>query len=107
TRDLLEKKSAINLLVAFAFATKHYLREEYGYNYDDMVELLAHIPKYSIPTSTQPMDWRTDAPAALEGLRQEQGPNLASFLSDRSRHSAAGPGRLVAPPNSKPLLSTF
>ncbi|KAF9988200.1 hypothetical protein BGZ75_009819 [Mortierella antarctica] len=28
THDLLEKKSAINLLVAFAFATKHYLREE-------------------------------------------------------------------------------
>ncbi|KAF9920640.1 hypothetical protein BGZ67_001100, partial [Mortierella alpina] len=44
TRDLLEKKSAINLLVAFAFATKHYLREEYGYNYDDMIDLLTHIP---------------------------------------------------------------
>ncbi|ORZ21732.1 Bestrophin, RFP-TM, chloride channel-domain-containing protein [Lobosporangium transversale] len=56
TRDLLEKKSAINLLVAFAFATKHYLRDEYGYNYDDMIKLLSHIPKYSIPTSTQPME---------------------------------------------------
>lgn len=68
TRDLLEKKSAINLLVAFAFATKHYLREEYGYNYDDMVDLLSHIPKYSIPTSTQPMDWRMDVPADLGTL---------------------------------------
>ncbi|KAG0216411.1 hypothetical protein BGX28_002881 [Mortierella sp. GBA30] len=63
TRDLLEKKSAINLLVAFAFATKHYLREEYGYNYDDMADLLTHIPKYSIPSSTQPMDWRMDVPS--------------------------------------------
>ncbi|KAG0368924.1 Bestrophin, RFP-TM, chloride channel-domain-containing protein [Gamsiella multidivaricata] len=71
TRDLLEKKSAINLLVAFAFATKHYLREEYGYNYDDMINLLAHIPKYSIPTSTQPMDWRTDIPTPLGSLQKE------------------------------------
>lgn len=68
TRDLLEKKSAINLLVAFAYATKHYLREEYGYNYDDMVKLLAHIPKYSIPTSTQPMEWRVDVPTDLGHL---------------------------------------
>ncbi|KAF8934942.1 Bestrophin, RFP-TM, chloride channel-domain-containing protein [Dissophora ornata] len=68
TRDLLEKKSAINLLIAFSFATKHYLREEYGYNYDDMVDLLSHIPKYSIPTSTQPMDWRVDIPTDLESI---------------------------------------
>ncbi|KAI1320033.1 hypothetical protein EDD11_002365 [Mortierella claussenii] len=71
TRDLLEKKSAINLLVGFAFATKHYLREEYGYHYDDMIDLLAHIPKYSIPTSTQPMDWRTDIPTTtLDSIQQ-------------------------------------
>ncbi|KAG0360964.1 Bestrophin, RFP-TM, chloride channel-domain-containing protein [Gamsiella multidivaricata] len=69
TRDLLEKKSAINLLVAFAFATKHYLREEYGYDYEDMIDLLTHIPKYSIPTSTQPMDWRVDIPTDLEKLK--------------------------------------
>ena len=78
TRDLLEKKSAINLLVAFAFATKHYLREEYGYNYADMIQLLTHIPKYSIPTSTQPMDWRVDIPADLSTLQpqpQQQPPH--------------------------------
>ncbi|KAF9991261.1 hypothetical protein BGZ75_000014 [Mortierella antarctica] len=72
TRDLLEKKSAINLLVAFSFATKHYLREEYGYDYDDMVDLLTHIPKYSIPSSTQPMDWRMDLPTDLNSLSPNQ-----------------------------------
>ncbi|KAK3840673.1 MAG: Bestrophin, RFP-TM, chloride channel-domain-containing protein [Linnemannia elongata] len=73
TRDLLEKKSAINLLVAFAFATKHYLREEYGYDYDDMKDLLTHIPKYSIPTSVEPMDWRMDIPTTpLESLTPQQ-----------------------------------
>ncbi|KAF9290067.1 hypothetical protein BGZ68_008025 [Mortierella alpina] len=91
TRDLLEKKSAINLLVAFAFATKHYLREEYGYNYDDMIDLLTHIPKYSIPTSTQPMDWRTDIPTALEELQQQPQPrrqatNLNSAVSEKEQH---------------------
>ncbi|KAG0052661.1 hypothetical protein BGZ83_002318 [Gryganskiella cystojenkinii] len=67
TRDLLEKKSAINLLVAFAYSTKHYLREEYGYDYEDMVDLLTHIPKYSIPSSTQPLDWRLDIPGPPAG----------------------------------------
>ncbi|KAF9914399.1 hypothetical protein BX616_008401 [Lobosporangium transversale] len=89
TRDLLEKKSAINLLVAFAFATKHYLRDEYGYNYDDMIKLLSHIPKYSIPTSTQPMEWRIDIPTEdLQNLsptqvqvRQQQQQKPSGFIS--------------------------
>ncbi|KAG0314201.1 hypothetical protein BG000_005634 [Podila horticola] len=105
TRDLLEKKSAINLLVAFAFSTKHYLREEYGYNYDDMADLLSNIPKYSIPTSTEPMDWRTDVPAALDGLHQQ--PNLTSFLSDRSRHSMSGDGRARRAAKSQALAFDF
>ncbi|KAI9234054.1 MAG: Bestrophin, RFP-TM, chloride channel-domain-containing protein [Podila humilis] len=105
TRDLLEKKSAINLLVAFAYSTKHYLREEYGYNYEDMVDLLNNIPKYSIPTSTEPMDWRTDVPAALDGLHQQ--PNLTSFLSDRSRHSISGAGRARRAAKSQALAFDF
>ncbi|KAF8940301.1 Bestrophin, RFP-TM, chloride channel-domain-containing protein [Dissophora ornata] len=84
TRDLLEKKSAINLLVAFAFATKHYLREEYGYDYDDMVHLLAHIPKYSIPVSTQPINWQDDAPAPLESLQQQSPQQNDGYLSEKS-----------------------
>ncbi|KAF9108771.1 hypothetical protein BGX29_007061 [Mortierella sp. GBA35] len=88
TRDVLEKKSAINLLVAFAFATKHYLREEYGYEYDDMVDLLTHIPKYSLPTSTQPMDWRTDLPTPLGTLQaqpnQQQGQGQSSHMSEKA-----------------------
>ncbi|KAF9434013.1 hypothetical protein BGZ76_008691 [Entomortierella beljakovae] len=81
TRDLLEKKSAINLLVAFAYATKHYLREEYGYNYTDMVDLLTHIPKYSIPTSTQPMDWRMDIPGAFDNISPQPKKDQASKVN--------------------------
>ncbi|KAF9930022.1 hypothetical protein FBU30_000935 [Linnemannia zychae] len=83
TRDVLEKKSAVNLLIAFAFATKHYLREEYGYDYEDMIDLLAHIPKYSLPTSTQPMDWRTDIPTPL-GTLQSQSAGQSGHLSEKA-----------------------
>ncbi|KAG0280813.1 hypothetical protein BGZ95_008605 [Linnemannia exigua] len=88
TRDVLEKKSAINLLVAFAFATKHYLREEYGYEYDDMIDLLTHIPKYSLPTSTQPMDWRTDIPTPLATLQVQGG--QTSRMSEKAAQQQQG-----------------
>lgn len=95
TRDLLEKKSAINLLVAFAYSTKHYLREEYGYDYDDMIDLLTHIPKYSIPTSTQPMDWRMDIPPSVENLNTLS-PTSAQFQQNQpSQMSSMGaPGTM-------------
>ncbi|ORY08437.1 UPF0187-domain-containing protein [Basidiobolus meristosporus CBS 931.73] len=48
------KQTAVNLLVAFAYATKHYLREEYDYSdiTPDMVPFLksSHL-KYRTPTS--------------------------------------------------------
>ncbi|KAF9543356.1 hypothetical protein EC957_000947 [Mortierella hygrophila] len=94
TRDLLEKKSAINLLVAFAFATKHYLREEYGYDYDDMVDLLTHIPKYSIPTSVEPMDWRMDIPTTpLESLTPQQQPQPQQPQTSQLSGAATNIGR--------------
>ncbi|KAF9903964.1 hypothetical protein EC991_003182 [Linnemannia zychae] len=114
TRDLLEKKSAINLLVAFAFATKHYLREEYGYDYDDMVDLLTHIPKYSIPTSVEPMDWRMDIPTSpLESLtpqpaapRPQPQDQQTSQMSGRPSGTFAG-GRARRQSRSQALAFDF
>ncbi len=54
--DLVEKKSAINLTLAFAIATKHYLREEYSYQYADISNLISHLPKYSTPSANLPLD---------------------------------------------------
>ncbi|KAF9188956.1 hypothetical protein BGZ51_000204 [Haplosporangium sp. Z 767] len=88
-RDLLEKKSAINLLVAFAFATKHYLREEYGYDYDDMIDLLSHIPKYSLPTSTQPMNWRNNLPGNLQAQPVARGPDRTAGFTEKPHTSQA------------------
>lgn len=55
-KDVVEKKSVLNILVAFAVATKHYLREEYSYEYDDLKDLINHLPKYATPSSTQSLE---------------------------------------------------
>jgi hypothetical protein len=61
SRDIVEKKSAINLLVAFAIATKHYLREEYSYDYDDLRQLIGHMHRFHTPSSVKPMEKQTQA----------------------------------------------
>lgn len=53
--DILAKKKAINLLAAFPFAVKRYLREEYGTHHTDISPLIDHIPRYSTPSSIQPL----------------------------------------------------
>jgi len=58
-KDVVEKKSVLNILVAFAVATKHYLREEYSYEYDDLKDLISHLPKYATPASTTPLSAQT------------------------------------------------
>ncbi|XP_021951188.1 UPF0187 protein alr2987 [Folsomia candida] len=56
SKDVVEKASAINLLLAFAYATKNYLREEYSYDKDDLKELIGHIPHFSNQSLNQPLD---------------------------------------------------
>lgn len=48
-RVLIEKKTAINLLEAFAVATKHYLRGEDGIYYTDLYHLVKFLPPYANP----------------------------------------------------------
>lgn len=45
-RDILAKRSAINLLLAYAVALKHHLREERGTYYDDLYPLISHLPRH-------------------------------------------------------------
>jgi len=50
-KAIVEKKSAINLLVAFAIATKHYLREEYSSDESDLEGLIGHLQPFDTPSS--------------------------------------------------------
>ncbi|KAJ8689649.1 hypothetical protein PTI98_012530 [Pleurotus ostreatus] len=48
-RSTIEKKTAINLVEAFAVAIKHYLRNEDGIYYRDLYYLVKFLPEYALP----------------------------------------------------------
>ncbi|KAJ3256335.1 hypothetical protein HK103_005590 [Boothiomyces macroporosus] len=41
-----QKLGAINLIVAFPIACKHHLRDEHGFHYEDLYNLLLHVPDF-------------------------------------------------------------
>ncbi|KAF8754772.1 Bestrophin, RFP-TM, chloride channel [Rhizoctonia solani] len=48
-RNIIEKRTAINLIEAFSVAVKHYLRGEEGIYYEDLYHLVKFLPAYSLP----------------------------------------------------------
>ncbi|KAJ7069973.1 Bestrophin, RFP-TM, chloride channel-domain-containing protein [Mycena amicta] len=48
-RGMVEKKTIINLVEAFAVAVKHYLRGEDGIYYQDLYYLVKFLPAYALP----------------------------------------------------------
>jgi len=63
----LEKLCVMDLLIAYPIATKHYLRQEYGPDYDDLRDLLRSIPEYSIPSALNISGTRARPSMNLEG----------------------------------------
>ncbi|CAE6527825.1 unnamed protein product [Rhizoctonia solani] len=53
-RNLIEKRTAINLVEAFSVAVKHYLRGEEGIYYEDLYHLVKFLPAYSLPADLAP-----------------------------------------------------
>ncbi|CAK9787420.1 hypothetical protein CC85DRAFT_289581 [Cutaneotrichosporon oleaginosum] len=49
-RALIEKKTVVQLGLAFAVAVKHYLRDEPGIYYEDLYHLVSFIPTLSFPS---------------------------------------------------------
>ena len=49
-KNLIEKRTIINLLLAFSRALKHYLRGEDGIYYEDLYPLIAYLPRYMLPS---------------------------------------------------------
>ncbi len=62
-KAIIEKRTMINLIQAFAVASKHYLRHEPGVFYEDLYYLVAPLPKYSFPSTN-----RDDDRASILGL---------------------------------------
>lgn len=83
-RNIIEKRTAINLVEAFSVAVKHYLRGEEGIYYEDLYHLVKFLPAYSLPAGmpNQRVKSRTSA-EIMEGAE-------ATTEDDKARGSWSG-----------------
>ncbi|KAG8905444.1 hypothetical protein FRB99_008941 [Tulasnella sp. 403] len=81
-RSVIERKSAINLIEAYAVAVKHYLRGEDGIAYEDLYTLVKYLPAYVLPAGRPSISSVSDS---LTGDKDE--PN-----SSDTRHSLSQAG---------------
>ncbi|KAI9340453.1 Bestrophin/UPF0187 [Obelidium mucronatum] len=70
------KRGAMNLLIAFAAATKHHMRREDGFLYDDLGPYLAHIPAFAL--DSQSVDATNNAGTSSSPINQT-GTNTAAL----------------------------
>ena len=61
-RNLIEKKTVINLVEAFGVAVKHYLRGEDGIFYEDLYHLVKFLPPYALPAGLPSAGDLSDTP---------------------------------------------
>ncbi|KAG1741668.1 Bestrophin, RFP-TM, chloride channel-domain-containing protein [Suillus lakei] len=88
-KTLIEKKSVMNLLEAFAVAVKHYLRGEDGIYYEDLYYLVKFLPTYALPPTI---------------------PSVGTSMDQGSRGGAPAPGELPLPttaPTPSLRVTTF
>ncbi|KAI9597203.1 Bestrophin/UPF0187, partial [Syncephalis fuscata] len=95
-RDTIEKRSAINLLIAYAVSTKHYLRAEYGSDYPDLRSYLNHIPKYNTPTSVEPNGTKVRP----SNLPLEITIYLTSYIHQQKVKTSIDPGQFTVMTNT-------
>ncbi|KAK7052508.1 Bestrophin, RFP-TM, chloride channel-domain-containing protein [Favolaschia claudopus] len=81
SRGLIEKKTVINLLEAFAVAVKHYLRGEDGIYYQDLYYLVKFLPAYALPTGIPSHADLTDP----EALAAAEATGISTRLSEHGR----------------------
>lgn len=88
-RSLIEKKTVVNLLEAYAVSVKHYLRGEDGINYEDLYPLVSFLSlrSYSLPAIIPSLN----APELRRRLTH------ASTLSHNSRDVPTSSGTAQAP----------
>ncbi|KAG2098703.1 Bestrophin, RFP-TM, chloride channel-domain-containing protein [Suillus discolor] len=99
-KTLIEKKSVVNLLEAFAVAVKHYLRGEDGIYYEDLYYLVKFLPKYPFPPTIPSVDLdRTSITS--DGVPAS--PRSGHFHGSLTRRTPA-PGQLPLP-NTAPTPS--
>ncbi|KDN46881.1 hypothetical protein RSAG8_03958, partial [Rhizoctonia solani AG-8 WAC10335] len=85
-RNLIEKRTAINLVEAFSVAVKHYLRGEEGIYYEDLYHLVKFLPAYSLPAGmpNQRVKSRTSAEITESAIDDSHG--RGSWSGSTSTH---------------------
>ncbi|KAG1781202.1 hypothetical protein EV702DRAFT_648242 [Suillus placidus] len=94
-RTLIEKKTMVNLVEAYAVSVKHYLRGEDGIYYEDLYPLVSFLPPYTRPVIIPP--------TTLPGL--DRRPMHESTSCSHSSHDAPVSCEITQVPVSPSHLS--
>lgn len=70
SNGLVEKKTVINLLEAYAVAVKHYLRKEDGIKYTDLDPFVRFLPQYFLPSNIPSSDEHHPPPRSGNDLER-------------------------------------
>lgn len=110
SRSMIEKKSAINLLEAFAVSIKHYLRGEDGIYYQDLYYLVKFLPAYALPAGRPSMISLTyreeEEPAESPSPRDERGFSIPDLLPPPVTAPRKYPKKKTTYPESDPSSYT-
>ena len=98
-RNLIEKKTVINLIEAFAVAVKHYLRGEDGIRYEDLYHLVKFLPPYALPAGLPSV-------VDLSGTPTGRSSGGTRHSVSRSELRKSAEDQLPLPVTSEPRYST-
>ncbi|KDQ13630.1 hypothetical protein BOTBODRAFT_146028 [Botryobasidium botryosum FD-172 SS1] len=107
-RVLIEKKSAVNLVEAFAIAVKHYLRGEEGIYYKDLYHLLKHLPAYALPAGRPSISQTNDNAKPIRGESEDAEFSPSATPPEKAGESELHPedGHDLPHPVTSPVSNT-
>ncbi|EGO19799.1 hypothetical protein SERLADRAFT_453125 [Serpula lacrymans var. lacrymans S7.9] len=113
SRILIEKKTVVNLLEAYAVAIKHYLRGEDGIYYADLYHLVKFLPSYALPPgipSALDLSESADAPCTnSDQLGNAPGSPLSAHFAPSvlSNRPSASKSHLPLPSTTRTRTTSF
>jgi len=97
-KTLVEKKTIINLIEAFAVAVKHYLRGEDGIHYEDLYHLVKFLPAYALPATIPSV---VDLREPRDSVDAPGSPHSGQFLEPGLTRRTSAPGQLPLPTTAR------
>jgi len=107
SKDIVEKVSAINLLVAFAYSTKNYLRQDYSYVSENVQNLLGHIQHFSTPSSNHPLEVQEEIANEINQPKLQSQSNYETTDGNFRKRKFLAPHDSVTPTNIPLELSYY